>query len=100
MRSLEDVVEGAFEVLQQKVQVEDLVEILSVDEAKAKEIHEAVHQETPAAQQRRFGGEPAMADILKFSNGNENDDQDHSSAQDRDRSQTGQGRRFTQHSSR
>src|SRR3954464_5097123 len=30
--------------------VEDLVEILSVDEAKAKEIHEAVHQETPAAQ--------------------------------------------------
>ena len=30
--------------------VEDLVEILSVDEAKAKEIHEAIHQETPAAQ--------------------------------------------------
>src|SRR6201996_664450 len=30
--------------------VQDLVEILSVDEAKAKEIHEAVHQETPAAQ--------------------------------------------------
>ena len=30
--------------------VEDLVEILSVDEAKAKEIHDAVHQETPAAQ--------------------------------------------------
>jgi transcription termination/antitermination protein NusA len=30
--------------------VEDLVEILSVDEAKAGEIHEAVHQETPAAQ--------------------------------------------------
>jgi hypothetical protein len=28
--------------------VEDLVEILSVDEAKAREIHEAVHQETPA----------------------------------------------------
>jgi N utilization substance protein A len=30
--------------------VEDLVEILSVDEAKAQEIHEAIHQETPAAQ--------------------------------------------------
>ena len=30
--------------------VEDLVDILSVDEAKAREIHEAVHQETPAAQ--------------------------------------------------
>jgi transcription termination factor NusA len=28
--------------------VEDLVEILSVDEAKAKEIHEAVHQESAA----------------------------------------------------
>jgi N utilization substance protein A len=30
--------------------VEDLVEILSVDEAKAREIHEAIHQESPAAQ--------------------------------------------------
>ena len=30
--------------------VEDLVDILSVDEAKARAIHEAVHQETPAAQ--------------------------------------------------
>jgi N utilization substance protein A len=30
--------------------VEDLVEILSVDEAKAREIHEAVHQESPAPQ--------------------------------------------------
>src|SRR4051795_9178985 len=30
--------------------VEDLVEILSVDEAKAKEIHDAIHLETPAAQ--------------------------------------------------
>jgi DNA integrity scanning protein DisA with diadenylate cyclase activity len=30
--------------------VEDLVEILSVDESKAREIHEAIHQETPAAQ--------------------------------------------------
>jgi N utilization substance protein A len=30
--------------------VEDLVDILSVDEAKAREIHEAVHQEAPAAQ--------------------------------------------------
>jgi hypothetical protein len=29
--------------------VEDLVEILSVDEAKAREIHDAVHQESPAA---------------------------------------------------
>ena len=30
--------------------VEDLVDILSVDEAKARAIHEAVHQEAPAAQ--------------------------------------------------
>jgi hypothetical protein len=35
-----------------------------------------------------------MADNLEFFNGNENDDQDHRSAEDRDRSQTGQGRHF------
>jgi hypothetical protein len=38
-----------------------------------------------------------MAELLEFFDGNENDDQDHGSAKDRDRSQTGQGRRFGAH---
>jgi hypothetical protein len=32
-----------------------------------------------------------MAALQKYFNGNENDNQDHGRAQDRDRSQTGQG---------
>jgi hypothetical protein len=43
LAELDDEVEG-------DAAVEDLMEILSVDEAKAREIHEAVHQEAPAAQ--------------------------------------------------
>ena len=70
--------------------VEDLVDILSVDEAKAREIHEAVHRGDAGRAVTWFApNQPAMSKIFTYAN--ENHDQDRS-AQTRDRSQTGQGR--------
>ena len=73
--------------------VEDLVDILGVDEAKAQEIHEAIHQEDRGAAIKWLSLEPltAMSKIFRKQNANKNDEQNRGAKTGR--TQTGQGRR-------